>query len=338
MCSAKITATKFAQNKQACLYLAPMEGVLDSNLRHVLATINDFNLVVSEFLRISDCVPAKKHLCRYFPELHNNAVVANKTPLRAQLLGNNATLLGVAAKELLHLGSNGIDINFGCPSRRVNQHKSGAYFLQFPEQIYKILSHIRNVTQGDTLSAKIRIGYDDDSLYEDILAAIVDSKVDELTIHCRTKKQGYKPKAQWSYLAKAADSLASSKIKLIANGDIFTKDDYLAIKNNYGICNVMLGRGILAIPNLCNVIKYDEDIMSWHDVLKLIISYYERLQENGRAKHFPSLLKQWLFYLMQNYSQAKTLFDDIKSNNDGEEILTILIKMVELSGIEPLTS
>lgn len=146
--------------------LAPMQGVLDHLMREVLTSVNDYDLCVSEFIRIVDQLLPAKVFYRLCPELLQDGKTRAGTPVRVQLLGQHPEWLAENAVRAIELGSPGVDLNFGCPAPTVNKSKGGAVLLKEPETIYRIVKAVREAVPAHLpVSAKIRLGYDDKDLY-----------------------------------------------------------------------------------------------------------------------------------------------------------------------------
>lgn len=299
--------------------LAPMEGVADELMRHLLTSLNNYEFCITEFVRVVDSLVPKHVYRRLCPELAHGCVTQSGTPLRMQLLGQEPKWMAENAVRALEMGSHGIDVNFGCPAKAVNKSKGGAILLNEPEQIYKILQEIRNaIGTNQTLSAKIRLGFTDVSKLDDIVSAIASANVDQLTIHARTKQDGYRPPAYWHFIAEIAKKY---DIELFANGEIWNKTDANNCINQSQTPNLMLGRGALAMPNLANVIKLGDAPMPWSELVTLLKHYSVLELQGDKSYYFSSRLKQWLRYLRLQYPQAEQLFTAIKLLKNKDEIL-----------------
>lgn len=304
------------------IILAPMEGVIDPLMRKILCSINDYDLCIIEFLRIVDSLMPANVFYRICPELNNGAYTSNKTPLRMQLLGQEPQWMAENAVRALELGSHGIDVNFGCPAKTVNKSKGGAALLKDPEKIYQILSTIKkSIDNKAILSAKIRLGFDDTLLFDEIISAVNSSGAQELAIHARTKSDGYKPPAYWNYINHAVNK---SHIKIIANGEIWNRESAQECIRASNTTNIMLGRGALSLPNIANTIKYGHKAMDWLELQELLLVYSEQELIGDKSYYFSSRLKQWLRYLKLQYPQAEHLFQQIKTLKNKDEILDII--------------
>lgn len=299
-----------------------MEGVVDSLMRDMLTRIGGFDLCVTEFIRIVDQLLPKRVFQRICPELENDGKTPAGVPVKIQLLGQHPDWLAENSVRAIELGSHGIDLNFGCPAKTVNKSRGGAVLLQEPETLYQIVSQVRRaIPRGTVLSAKMRLGYNDTSLAIENAQAISDAGADLLVIHARTKQDGYRPPAYWDWIAKIKKNV---DVEIVANGEIWSKQDAENCQIVSNCDSLMLGRGALAIPNLAQVIKGKQVLMEWEQVLQLLIQYsgFEILGDKGQ--YFPNRLKQWLGYLKIHYPQAECLFSQVRSLKQADEIILIL--------------
>lgn len=308
------------------LFLAPMEGVADALMRELLTSVNSFDLCITEFLRIVDSLMPVSTFYKLFPELKNEGYTASNTPVRLQLLGQEPHWMAENAVRAIELGSHGIDLNFGCPAKAVNKNRGGAVLLKTPESIHHIVRSVKEaVGNKKDVSVKIRLGFDDASLLNEIVDAIVSAKADMLTIHARTKIDGYKPPAYWEYITQIEKSY---NIPLVANGEIWSREDALRCQNVTNTSNLMIGRGVLSLPNLGNVIQHNEAPLSWLQLQSLFKKFCELELNSGKSIYFSNRLKQWLRYLKLQFPNAQVLFDEIKTLKDRDAIIFILEKNI----------
>lgn len=304
------------------IVLAPMEGVVDHLMRDMLTTVGGFDLCITEFLRVVDALMPNRTFYRLCPELSNQSKTPNGTPVRLQLLGQHPEWLAENAFKAIELGSYGIDLNFGCPAKTVNKSKGGAVLLKEPETLYRIVKAVREaVPQQHDVSAKIRLGFEDTSLALENADAITQAGASLLTIHARTKVDGYKPPAYWDWIAKIKQV---TDIPIIANGEIWSAQDALKCQSQSLCSDIMLGRGALALPNLAMTIKHEHQAMTWEQVKELLIKYsgYEIYGDKGR--YYPNRIKQWLGYLKRQYNEADLLFNEIRTLKDAKQIVDCL--------------
>jgi tRNA-dihydrouridine synthase C len=296
-----------------------MEGVVDHLMRDMLTKVGGFDMCVTEFVRVVEQVLPARTFYRLCPELHHDSKTPNGTPVRVQLLGQYPQWLAENAVRAIELGSYGVDLNFGCPAKTVNKSKGGAVLLQEPETLYQIIKAVRQAVPDEhEVSAKIRLGYEDTSLALENADAITQAGASMLTIHARTKVDGYKPPAYWDWIAKIKQV---TDIPIIANGEIWNAQDALKCQQQSQCENIMLGRGALALPNLAMTIKHQATPMTWEEVKDLLISYsgYEIFGDKGR--YYPNRIKQWLGYLKRQFIEADVLFNEIRTMRDSQEIV-----------------
>ena len=311
------------------LILAPMQGLVDDVMRDLLTRIGGFDECVSEFVRITHTVHSRATWLKYVPEIaHANRTPAG-TPCTAQLLGSDAENMAVNALEAVRFGADKIDLNFGCPAPTVNKHKGGAVLLKEPDLIYHIVHTLRqHLPQHIPLTAKMRRGYEDKSLALECASAIENGGACALTVHARTKVEGYEPPAHWEWVRKIRDAVS---IPVTANGDVFSLQDYLDIKTVSGCNSVMLGRGAVIRPDLARQIKQYENGETVKDtdfaeVSSWIVQFFDLcLAKETNNKYPVARLKQWLGMMKKEFEQAQILFDRIRAIKEADEVKQILL-------------
>jgi tRNA-dihydrouridine synthase C len=303
-----------------------MEGVLDHLMRDLLTQVGGYDLCVTEFVRVVDQVISDRAFYRYCPELIDAGVYGSRTkagtPVRVQLLGQYPEYMAENAVKVIELGSSGVDINFGCPAKAVNKSRGGAILLKDPENLYQIVKAVKEAVPAEVIvSAKIRLGYEDKSLAIENAQAVEAAGANELTVHARTKLEGYKPPAHWHWIAKIKNEIS---IPVIANGDIWNLDDANRCREVSGCKDIMVGRGALTIPNLGQVIKQAANIMPWPAVQALLFTYTEFETHGDKSKYYPNRIKQWLKYLKNYYPEAEALFGEVRTLKTAEDIRAAL--------------
>ncbi|EIJ35107.1 tRNA dihydrouridine(16) synthase DusC [Thiothrix nivea] len=296
------------------LILAPMEGVLDHTLRDILTRIGGYDRCVTEFVRVLDRPLPVRVFYRACPELLADGKTPAGTPVYLQLLGGDPPVMAANAHIAAQLGAPGIDLNFGCPSKTVNSSDGGSVLLREPERVYGIVRAVRlAVSPQIPVTTKIRLGFHDSSLFEDIALGIQAAGATELCVHARTRQQGYLPPAYWPEIGKVKPKLT---LPVIANGEIWSTANARQAQAESGCTDLMLGRSALSFPDLAQAIKAqhageDYTPMPWAAVLPLVLQYAATLE--GRApKYAASFIKQWFTYLRRQYPEAETLFQHIK--------------------------
>lgn len=309
------------------LVLAPMQGLTDAPMRALQGESGAFTFAVSEFLRISSDVPSRKLFRRHVPELLAGAVTQTGLPVQVQLLGGHAERMALSAVVACEAGARAIDINFGCPAPTVNKHDGGAALLKEPKRIREIVAAVRGALPPEIpVSAKLRLGWDCmDAILENADMA-AEGGADWLTIHGRTRVQGYRPPAYWNPIGAVRARL---NIPVVANGDLWTLDDFRRCRDETGCLHFMLGRGALANPLLPGQVAHALGLVSeppaeafeWSDLLGRFVAWNEVFR--GVTPRFVvARLKHWL-----NIAGLHGNFDDfetIKRASSPEEIFTAL--------------
>ena len=305
------------------LFLAPMEGVVDYQVRDLLSALGGLDGCVTEFIRVTDSSLPRRVFLRYAPEIEQHCLTPSGTPVKVQLLGGQPEPVARNAQRAVAAGATAIDLNFGCPAKTVNKSDGGACLLREPERVHAIVAAVRNALPDTVpVSAKIRLGFDDASRYLDNALAVYEAGANELTVHARTKRDGYRPPAYWEYIARIREAVA---MPVIANGEIWSPEDFERCRAVTGCDRFMLGRGLLARPDLARAIKAqvageDYTPMPWREVCQILHRYYRMSQPHwgskNASKYCGNRIKQWLMYLQRQYPEAATFFEQIKRERE----------------------
>ncbi|SQK93079.1 tRNA-dihydrouridine synthase c [Haemophilus influenzae] len=299
--------------------LAPMQGVLDPFVRQLLTEVNDYDLCITEFVRVVDQLLPEKVFYRLCPELKNQGFTSSGTPVRVQLLGQHPECLAENAIRAIELGSHGIDLNCGCPSKTVNGSNGGAALLKQPELIYRATQALRQAVPSEfPVSVKVRLGWDNISQAFEIADAVEQGGATEITVHGRTKSDGYRAdRINWKKIGKVREHLS---IPVIANGEIWHWQDGQDCLSQTGCQDLMVGRGALNIPNLSHVLKSNTEKMPWREIQKILQKYANVENEYGSGFYHVARIKQWLRYLNKEYDEANQEFDKIKTCQNAEDL------------------
>jgi tRNA-dihydrouridine synthase C len=235
--------------------LAPMEGVTDAAMRALLSELGGFTFCVAEFLRINQTLPGAPIFRKHVPELARGCLTPTGLPVQVQLLGGDPDRLAEAAVVAVRLGARAVDLNFGCPARTVNRHDGGATLLQYPDRLRAIVAAVRQAVPAELpVSAKLRLGWDDVRAIHVNAERAAEGGANWLTIHARTRTQGYRPPAYWKPIGEVRRRLG---IPVVANGEIWTLDDLRRCRDETGCQHFMLGRGVVADPTLARAAAHE---------------------------------------------------------------------------------
>ncbi|KXB32547.1 dihydrouridine synthase [Dechloromonas denitrificans] len=304
------------------ILLAPMEGLADNLLRGVLTGIGGYDWGICEFVRVSNSLLPVKTYERICPELLTDSKTAAGTPMRVQLLGSDPHFMAENARRLVTLNPAGVDINFGCPAPTVFRHRGGSALLGEPELLHEIVSAVRAVVPVDIpFTAKMRLGIEDTSRAVDCALALQAGGVDELIVHGRTKVDGYRPPARWEWIDKVR---AAVNIPLIANGEVWTAEDFRNCQQVSGCADIMLGRGVIADPLLPRKVR-GEETGGWAEVAPGVAAYWLGVRQKVVPDHAGGRVKQWLALLRRTYPEAEVLYQTLRPIKTAEGIDAALL-------------
>lgn len=311
----------------SALILAPMDGVTDPPMRAVMGETKAFSFSVSEFLRVAQEVPPAKLFYRHVPELCDGAHTPSGLPVQVQLLGGDPGRMGEAAAVACECGATAIDINFGCPAPTVNRHDGGATLLKHPARIREVVRAVRAAAPANIpVSAKLRLGWDTtDAIYENAAMA-AEGGASWITIHGRTRTQRYDPPAHWEPIGIVRERVG---IPVVANGDIWSIEDFRRCREVTGCRHFMLGRCAVADPLLPERVAMELGILEpahqtdaadendWPALLRRL-EWYSQLYGPLSPVHLLCRLKQWLS--MASRFGSFRGFDEVKRATSVEEL------------------
>ena len=229
-------------------------------------------------------------------------------PLGAQLSGADPSIAFDSAKKLEDSGFDTIDLNCGCPVHKVVKDGSGAALLKEPKLISQILSEMVKAVKIP-VTIKIRLGWDDSSIVAtDIVKIAIDAGCSAITIHGRTRKQGYSGKSDWNYITECK-KVAQDNILVFANGDLYSAED---VKNVFELtkCDgVMIARGMLFSPWLSNDIEsyYTNSIKPSFSRKEAILKYISYLLDEKKENAIFDLrrISGWFFRGIENIKNLR---------------------------------
>jgi tRNA-dihydrouridine synthase C len=288
------------------IILAPMEGLADFWVRQALTDIGGYDWCVTEFVRVSGTLLPPKVFYRWCPELASNARTRSGTPVHVQLLGSDPTCMADNAARAVELGAPAIDLNFGCPAKTVNRHGGGAVLLDEPDRVHQVVAAVRRaVPAAIPVSAKMRLGNLDGELALDNARGIEAAGAAWLTVHGRTKSQGYRPPAFWDRIGMIRQAI---KMPVIANGEIWSVQDAQLCLQESGCDAVMLGRGAVSDPFLARRLRGELLDNGWPEVLIHLQRFIRELDGSGSDSQVSGRVKQWLNYLRRDCADAEALY------------------------------
>jgi len=304
-----------------------MEGVIDAVTRDLLTRAPGFDWVVTEFVRVVDARLPPRVFYKHCPELQTDTAPATPSgvPVTLQLLGSDPAALAANARQALHLGATGVDLNFGCPAKLVNRHDGGASLLRDPRRVHAAVAAVHAaVGEAIPVTAKVRLGFADRRLALACALATQDAGAQRLVVHGRTRDEGYRPPAHWEWIGRIRQRLS---IPVVANGDIWTLEDYWKARTLSGCRDVMLGRGALADPRLAARIRHWQATgerlpeTPWHERAAILAEFAATQRSTLPDRVVTSLLKQWLNHMRQRDTEAARRFQALKRITNLDALL-----------------
>lgn len=291
------------------LILAPMEGLADFWVRRALTDVGTYDWCVSEFVRVSGELLPAHVFHRWCPELKEGAHTRSGTPVHLQLLGSDPVCMADNAARAVELGAPAIDLNFGCPAKTVNRHRGGAVLLDEPELVHAVTAAVRAAVPGLVpVSVKMRLGNEESGLALDNALAIEAAGAAWLTVHGRTRLQGYRPPAYWDRIGAIREAVS---LPVIANGEVWTSDDARRCQRESGCGDLMIGRGAVANPLLVREIRNGVPA-EWGQVLPVLRRFGEEIVGTADEKKLCGRVKQWLSYSRRRWPEAGLMMERVK--------------------------
>jgi tRNA-dihydrouridine synthase B len=230
------------------LLLAPMEDVSDPPFRAVCKA-NGADLMYTEFISseglIRDAMKSKQKL----------DIFDNERPVGIQIFGGDEEAMSLSARIVETVSPDLLDINFGCPVKKVVTKGAGAAVLKDVDLMVRLTKAVVNSTSLP-VTVKTRLGWDDQSInIEEVAERLQDVGIKALAIHGRTRAQLYKGVADWTHIAKVKNN-PRIQIPIFGNGDIDSPEKALEYKNRFGVDGVMIGRAAIGYPWIFREIKH----------------------------------------------------------------------------------
>lgn len=262
--------------------LAPMEGVTEPCFRGLVLARNDATRLggaFTEFVRVSDRLLPDRVLEQHL------GTERFDTPVGLQLMGADADIVAQTAQRAVACGAPLVDLNFGCPARGAIRGCAGSAVLRDPSQLEALTAAVVRAVGETPVTAKIRAGYDDDSLLEELARAAEAAGARMLTVHCRTRAEHYTPEVRWERIARA---VAAVSIPVCGNGGVADHADLERMRAETGCRFVMVGHGALRDPWI-----FSGHAATPAESADFLLEYAAGLPPQRRFTRLKQLIRHW---------------------------------------------
>lgn len=317
-------STALSHSLSLPVFLAPMAGITDLPFRNLVARFGA-GLVVSEMV-------ASQELLTRRPGTREKAELGvDVTGTAVQLAGREAEPMAEAARKVADMGAQIIDINMGCPAKKVTNGASGSALMKTPDHALRLIEAVVN-TVDVPVTLKTRLGWDDDLMNApDIARRAEAAGVQMITIHGRTRCQFYKGSADWQAIQRVKQVV---DVPVIANGDIIdSKSARIALRQS-GADGVMIGRGAQGRPWQLAQIAHDlfdhaaPDIPTGSDLSAMIQGHYQDMLSFYGADLGARVARKHLGWYMDHTETPADIRRAVLTCRDADQVLRLIEQAV----------
>ncbi len=283
---------KFLENKQKILALSPMADMTDSAFCRVVRNIGGADIVFREMVS-SEALIRDSEKTLKMTDFHEE-----ERPIVQQIFGADPQKMAQAARIILDRNSpEGIDINMGCPVQKLTSQFNGSALMKDPELAGKIVRAVKKEIGDVPLSVKIRLGWSDPDDFKTFIPVLEKAGADLITIHGRTRVQGYSGTSDWERIRQAKE-LAT--VPVLANGDIHEPHQVAEALEQTGCDGVMIARGALGNPWFFKQALDPEFRVSLEERIKIILDHAKLHIEEYGEKALVTFRKHLAWYFKIN--------------------------------------
>jgi nifR3 family TIM-barrel protein len=303
------------------LVLSPMAGYSDSPYRKLCREMGSA-ISISEFV-------STEHLFRSHPgAIKLFRYEEPERPVVFQVFGNDPEIIVRGVSRVLHLNPDGIDVNMGCSVKNVSGRGSGAGLLRCPDKSRTIISRLVAET-GLPISAKIRLGWDHDSLnYMEFSEMLESEGVWAIAVHGRTRQMAYTGSADWERIGEIA---RARKIPIFGNGDVKTPNEAYERIKTYGVAGVYIGRAAIGNPWIFSGI--DKADLSYAQRLPVILRHLDDMAKFYGDALAAVLMRKHLTQYTRDLPVYSTLKPEMYRKTSAVELKDFLLRAAENSAL-----
>jgi len=305
--------------------LAPMAGITDTVFRRFIRNLGGCGLMMTEFTSADGIIRHKDKKAKRYLTFYGD-----EHPISAQLFGSDPKTLAEAARIVQDLGFDLVDLNLGCPARKVVTCNGGSGLLRNLPLIKTIFESVRAAVTVP-FTVKFRAGWNDKEIVHVELAKMAEAcGLAAVALHARTREQGYSGQAQWEWIAAVKDAV---KIPVIGNGDIRSPEDAAAMIAETGCDAVMIGRSAASNPWIFRQIEQYTltgayDLQTEAERYRMIRTYFSMLHQE-QVPGAPGKMKQFAAWFTHGVAHGATLRKAIYESHNEVEILDAVDRFFE---------
>lgn len=297
--------------------LAPMADVTDAAFRQLIAKYGKPDVMWTEFVSCDGLCSAKGRQALKISLKYT----AKERPIVAQIFGAKPENFYECAKYLKRLKFDGIDINMGCPDRKVEKQGGGAKLMLRPELAKEIIRECKRGAGNVPVSVKTRIGYNQRNI-EKWVGHLIEAEPAVITVHARTRKEMSKVPADWQAIKQVVELVRKSgkDILVIGNGDVKDLADAKKKARESGVDGVMVGRGIFGNPWFFNKRKKR---VTQAEKLKMLVEHARLFEKILGGKNFEIMKKHFKAYVV-GFEGASELRAQLMRAKNSKDMLKVL--------------
>ncbi|NQV19556.1 MAG: tRNA dihydrouridine synthase DusB [Armatimonadetes bacterium] len=304
------------------IWLAPLAGFTDNAFRKICKQCGA-DVIVSEMVSADGIVFDKKRSISYTDSDES------QRPFGIQLFGSEPKIMAKAVEIILEKKPDFIDVNMGCPVKKVIKRGAGSALMKNPDKAEAIIKEMNNALKGCNvaLSAKIRSGWDKQNINAvDFGKMLQNAGVDMICLHPRTRTQMFSGRSDWNLIKELKQKV---RIPIIGNGDIRTPEDAQKMFSQTNCDSIMVGRGILGKPWLLTEIKdyllnAETQTLNLSEKYEIIVQHFEEIVKNKGEQTTIREMRTHFSYYTKGFKGSAKIRNFINKSSDKKKVLSAI--------------